>query len=129
MLAVIDTNVLVSALWSSDGKPAKIMALVQNGRITPCYDHRILTEYRGVLERPKFGFASGEIADLLEQIEADGLSVVASPINIPFVDESDRKFYEVAKYCNAKLITGNMRHFPDDGTAQSVAKTLAFFDI
>jgi len=28
MLVVLDTNVLVSALWSKDGDPAKILSLV-----------------------------------------------------------------------------------------------------
>ena len=31
-----------------------------------------------------------------------------------FVDEADRKFYEVAKHCGATLITGNIKHFPSD---------------
>ena len=34
-------------------------------------------------------------------------------------DESDRKFYEVAKFCHAPLITGNIKHFPDEEQNQS----------
>ena len=34
------------------------------------------------------------------------------PLNIAFVDQDDKKFYEVAKFCDAWLITGNKRHFP-----------------
>ena len=56
MLVVIDTNVLVSALWSKNGAPAKIISLVLQGKLIPCYDYRILSEYRTVLARPKFGF-------------------------------------------------------------------------
>ncbi len=44
------------------------------------------------------------------------VSVVADPIpNIPFDrDESDRKFYEVAEFCDAVFITGNLTHYPED---------------
>ena len=127
MFAVLDTNVLVSAFWSRDGKPARIIALVQNGVITPCFDFRIIEEYRGVLQRKKFGFEKGEINQFLSQIENDGLSVVPVPLSIPFVDEADRKFFETAKHCNARLITGNVRHFPQDILVVSPADFLAKF--
>lgn len=125
MLVVLDTNILVSGLWSRNGEPARVLAFVLNGFLTPCYDHRIMLEYREVLRRPKFCFSEWEIADLLEQIAQDGLSVVPRPLDISFVDEDDRKFYEVAAHCNAKLITGNLKHFPKDGVAVSVAELLA----
>ncbi|MDR1516408.1 MAG: putative toxin-antitoxin system toxin component, PIN family [Synergistaceae bacterium] len=124
MLVVIDTNVLVSALYSRDGSPAKVIALVQNGVATPCYDYRILIEYREVLARPKFNFAEWEITDLLSQIESDGLSVSPRPLNIELPDEEDRKFYEVAKHCHARLITGNLKHFPNDKIVLSVREFL-----
>ena len=112
MLVVIDTNVLVSAFWSKNGAPAQILALIQNGRLTPCYDSRILAEYRRILRRSKFDFSEWEIAGVLAQIESDGMSVVPCPLDVPFTDEDDRKFYEVAKHCDATLITGNLKHFP-----------------
>ena len=114
MLVVVDTNVIVSAFWSSDGNPAQIIALIQNNILVPCYDYRILEEYTQVLLRPKFGFDKSEVGDFLSQIKHDGISVAAKPLGIPFVDESDKKFYEVAKQLSAKLITGNSKHFPAD---------------
>ena len=127
MLVVVDTNILVSAFWSKNGTPAKIIGLIQNGIITPCYDYRILEEYTEVLSRAKFGFDTWEIDDFLSQIKHDGMSIVSSPVDIPFADESDKKFYEAAKYCNARLITGNTRHFPSDGIAVSPADFLNSF--
>jgi len=112
MFVVVDTNILVSAFWSSNGNPAKIVGLIQNRIITPCYDYRIIEEYEEVLSRTRFGFDEWEINNFLSQIKDDGMSVVVKAANIPFIDESDKKFYEVAKYCKAKLITGNIRHFP-----------------
>ena len=39
---------------------------------------------------------------------------IAEPLYDEFVDEADKKFYEVAKHCGATLITGNIKHFPSD---------------
>lgn len=124
MLVVIDTNILVSALWSKNGAPAQILSLVINGRLIPCYDHRIINEYRAVLKRPKFKFSESEISFLLDWITDNGYSVVAEPIDTEFIDELDKKFYEVANFCGAKLITGNIKHFPRDEAVISVSEFL-----
>jgi predicted nucleic acid-binding protein len=85
-----------------------------NGKIKPCFDSRILHEYQTVLARPRFNFSPAEVSSLMCIIEAFGVSVVPLAIDTPFLDEDDKNFYEVATHCNAKLITGNLRHFPDD---------------
>lgn len=128
MLAVIDTNVLVSALWSRYGAPATIMSMVIRGSLIPCYDYRILSEYREVLKRPKFGFSEAEIHALLDWIESYGYSVMPEPLNIAFVDQDDKKFYEVAKFCDAWLITGNKRHFPVEPKIVSATEFLELDD-
>ena len=124
MLVVIDTNILVSALWSKSGAPARAVGLVLSGQLTPCYDHRIMLEYRQVLQRPKFRFRPAEINALLDWFKQSGRSVVPASLDITFVDEADRKFYEVAKYCGAVLITGHLRHFPSDDAVMSVSDFL-----
>jgi putative PIN family toxin of toxin-antitoxin system len=112
--AVLDTNVLVSALLSPGGKPARILALVLNERITLCYDSRILLEYEDVLTRSKFPFEPRDVSGLLSIFEQIGTAIAAEPATESFTDESDKKFYEVAKTAGAILITGNNKHFPDD---------------
>lgn len=129
MLVVIDTNILVSSLMSPFGAPAKLMGLVIQGSVTPCFDYRIMIEYREVLSRPKFGFTNDEINALLGGIQINGMSVLAEPLDIPFTDESDKKFYEVAKFCRATLITGNIRHFPKDSRVTDVRSFLGRFRI
>ena len=124
MLVVIDTNSLVSALWSRSGAPARAVGLVLSGHLIPCYDHRIMLEYRQVLQRPKFRFRPSEINALLDWFKQTGRSVIPAPVDISFVDEADRKFYEVAKYCGAVLITGNLKHFPNDDAVMSVSDFL-----
>ena len=54
--AVIDTNVLVSAMLKWNSVPGNVMELVFDGPIIPVYNSAILKEYREVLSRPKFHF-------------------------------------------------------------------------
>ena len=115
MNIVLDTNVLVSALWSPGKNASEILNAVFARKFTVCYDNRILMEYDRVLHYKKFPFSEQEISSILNPIIKAGLSIIADPLpNVPFTDESDRKFYEVSKFCNALLITGNQKHYPND---------------
>jgi len=113
MLIVIDTNILVSAFWAKNSNPARILELVLAREIKPCFSNQMMDEYKDVMLRPHFGFHADEVEAVLDTIRLTGYSVVPAPQNIPFTDETDRKFYEVARFCCAKLITGNKKHFPD----------------
>ena len=57
--AVIDTNVLVSALLSSknDSATVQVIEKVLKKEITPFYSDEILSEYTTVLNRKKFNFS------------------------------------------------------------------------
>ncbi|MDR1564959.1 MAG: putative toxin-antitoxin system toxin component, PIN family [Oscillospiraceae bacterium] len=111
---VVDTNVLVSALLSPKGIPAKIIALIFNSRVDMCYDSRMLLEYENVLLRPKFSFDSQDIAQLMESLTQIGTAILPEPLSINFADEDDKKFYETAKTARAVLVTGNGKHFSND---------------
>ena len=50
--AVIDTNVLVSAMLKWDSVPGNVMALAFDGPIVPVRNREILHEDRTVLSRP-----------------------------------------------------------------------------
>ena len=93
---VLDTNVLVSALWSKDGIPAKIIHMIPDGRISPCYCEEILKEYEVVLSRPNFGFHISQISALIDNIKKYGKKIIADKSVIPLPDESDRVFYDIA---------------------------------
>lgn len=116
MNIVLDTNILVSAAWSPGRNATKILNAVFMRRFTACYDYRILEEYQQVLHYPKFKFREIEIDSVLEPIIKNGISVIPDPIkDVSFErDETDRKFYEVAVFCNAILVTGNLAHYPED---------------
>jgi len=111
---VIDTNILVSALLSPFGAPGRILDMIISGNLIACYDSRILVEYKDVLERPKFGFSRNDVRSIIDFICTNGVSVIAVPLAIELPDEDDRVFLEVAKHCDAYLVTGNMKHYPED---------------
>ena len=122
MNAVIDTNILVSALWKPSGNAYIIVSNVISGRIRPCYDSRIMDEYRDVLMRPKFKFSSLQVDALLDVFVFNGIYVVPAPLPLADVrDEDDLAFYEVAKYCEVPLVSGNLKHFPADPILMSPA--------
>ncbi len=116
--AVIDTNVLVSAMLKWDSVPGNVLELVYSGTIIPLLDQRIVKEYREVLARPKFRLTQAIIEDAVGEIERLGIYVDAQKLDIPFSDHKDRVFYEVVmeerKEEDAYLVTGNIRHFPEN---------------
>lgn len=116
MNIVLDTNIIVSAIWSPGRNASNILMSVFSGKHTVCYDHRILDEYRRVLHYSKFNFDERTIDLYLDPITSFGISVVSDPLpDIKFDrDPSDKKFYEVAKFCHALLVTGNSAHFPNE---------------
>jgi putative PIN family toxin of toxin-antitoxin system len=102
---VLDTNVLVSALWKHGGNPFQILDLLALRQLTPCFTAEILTEYRGVLSRDRFLFLPSDIENLLNLIHKEGIAVITTPSTIPFIDEHDRVFYDTAKAVDAYLVT------------------------
>jgi putative PIN family toxin of toxin-antitoxin system len=129
MKVVIDTNVIVSALMNANGTPAKIMALILNGKVKILYDNRIIFEYIDVLSRKDFGFDIEIINDIIDYIRTEGEFVNSEYMNIEFIDETDKKFYEVHKFGEAQyLITGNTKHFPKEDSIIIPKNFLEIFD-
>jgi uncharacterized protein len=124
---VLDTNVLVSALLSPFQAPGRILDLALAGRISLAFDDRVMTEYRTVLARPKFGFDYRSIEELLDECAEAGLSVLAPPLSLELPDRADLPFVEVAAAAQAPLVTGNGRHFPPDRCAGIVVLSPAAF--
>jgi putative PIN family toxin of toxin-antitoxin system len=113
MIIVLDTNVIVSGILRPYSKAASILRLVATGAITLAYDLRIFSEYRDVLNRPKFTFAKEDIDAFLDQVEKEGVLVSVMPLKFRLPDPEDESFLEVALAGKATaIVTGNKRHFP-----------------
>lgn len=68
--AVIGTNIIVSALISSNDEAAtvKVLELLFKGYILPVVTDSILQEYGEVLRRKKFSFPEENVSVLLNEI-------------------------------------------------------------
>ena len=116
LFAVVDTNVLVSALISTrlDTPPMTVLAHVYSGTITPVYNDEIIREYRNVLSREKFHLSPEQIERAISVILDYGLFLDRTHIEgEAFPDPKDVVFYEVRMSKeDAYLVTGNIKHFP-----------------
>lgn len=117
--AVIDTNVLVSALLSSkdDAATVQVVGKLIAGEIIPLYSNEITNEYREVLNRKKFGFSKDIVEYLMTAVEKFGIQVDPSPSGVVLPDMKDLPFYEVVlekRDDGAYLVTGNIKHFPKE---------------
>lgn len=115
--AVIDTNVLVSAMLKWNSVPGSILELTFDGPIIPLLNKQIVDEYREVLLRPKFHLTKDIVDDVLNELKSNGIFVDSEKLDIELPDAKDTVFYEVVmeerKTEDAYLVTGNIKHFPN----------------
>ena len=116
--AVLDTNVIVSGLWSSNkvSPPVCIYDALIDELFVPVFSSEIIAEYRKVLNRAKFDFDPDEVSHVIRHIMDFGLGVTpAEPADETFPDPDDKVFYctaLAAQGFGAVLVTGNARHYP-----------------
>lgn len=127
--AVIDTNVIVSALLARNPQSAtvKVLEAFWQGKIVPLVNDEIIDEYDEVLRRPKFGFHEELVAAVVEGIKQGAVSAERVKTREAFPDPKDAVFYEVAlSKEDAYLITGNIKHFPHSGHSCRDARHIVF---
>ena len=114
--AVLDTNVLVSAMLKTGSAPAQVVAEALNGNIIPVLNDEIIAEYEDVLNRPKFRFDKKAVSVLLDELKKRAVYSDYGLIEDALPDSKDVVFYAVLmekrKTDNAYLVTGNLKHFP-----------------
>ena len=115
--AVVDANVLVSAMLKIQSIPGQIANEALLGDLIPLLSYEILAEYREVLARPKFKFNQDNVEMLIEGIIDRGIFMDAVPIDELLPDSKDIVFYGVVmggrtQLDEAYLVTGNIKHFP-----------------
>ena len=114
--AVVDTNILVSALLSKkdDAATVQVFQRILAGDVIPLYSNETMSEYREVLARRKFKFDRELIDYVLTAIEKFGILVTPSPSGVVLPDLDDLPFYEIVMERlddNPYLVTGNIKHF------------------
>ena len=114
--AVIDTNVLVSAMLKWTSVPGNIIEFAFSGVIIPVLNERIVTEYREVLMREKFHLSKEIVDDVIQALEDQGEYIDTDNMDYKLPDSKDVVFYAIVmekrKEEDAYLVTGNIKHFP-----------------
>ena len=129
--AVIDTNVLVSAMLSrhSDTATVQVVDLFLSGRIIPLFNNEIISEYSEVLHRGKFRLPESLIDKVLNEIQSKGISLHRTPSTEDFPDPKDIVLYEIALSKDGSfLVTGNTKHFPKSPIVVTPAQMLEIID-
>jgi len=126
---VIDTNVFISSRISSAGNPAKIMKLITDDKIDLYYSSNILNEYKRVLSYTKFNFTVEVQKASVEDIKNIGNLIKPIKSDIFMPDESDRIFYDTANAAEAYLITGNIKHYPEESHIITPTQFIEMFEI
>lgn len=114
--AVIDTNVIVSAMLKWASVPGSIIEFAFSGVIIPVFNERIVEEYREVLMRDKFHLTKEIVDDVIQALEDQGEYIDTDKMDYELPDPKDAVFYAIVmekrKEEDAYLVTGNIRHFP-----------------
>jgi putative PIN family toxin of toxin-antitoxin system len=113
---VLDTNVLLSGLLTAGNPPGRIVDFLRAGKFQLQVDERIVAEYEGVLSRPKFRryFSLFDKDLIMDCIRADSEWYVCTRIVEGLPDPKDGCFLEVAHEAVVPLVTGNLRHYPEE---------------
>ena len=114
-LIVLDTNVVVSAGIKPGSVPNRLLAeWIFEGKIKVVNAPSIAAEYRAVCTRGKFA-AYGFPPPWLEYLIAESMMLDEPeewPLALP--DSSEGVFLALAKATGAWLITGNLKHYPEE---------------
>lgn len=115
MKVVVDTNILVSALFNAKGTPGKIIYLWKSKAITLCINEETLEEYVDVLQR--FDFVEKSELRLFLDLFNMRINVFHTrskhKISVVKADPSDNKFLECAVATKAKFIISGDKHLLD----------------
>jgi len=112
-LAVLDTNVIVSAGLRTDGRPSELVRdWVLRGQVQLVCSPLVAAEYRDETRREKFRRYNFPPLWLEFAIEESLWLPEPEPWPIACPDPKDAPFLAVANIAGAWLVTGNLKHFP-----------------
>jgi len=109
--AVLDPGVLVSALITPAGRPARLVAEARAGELELIVSPRLLDELEGVLGREKFRrYVDLDAVDDYLALLRRTATAAADPLEPPAVrstDPDDDYLIALAQACNAVLVSGD----------------------
>jgi putative PIN family toxin of toxin-antitoxin system len=115
IIAVVDTNVLVSRYLSQTGVPARVLGRWREKAFDLVVSEKILAEYRRVLAynhlRRLHHFTDDEITVLLDNLRGNARMVETTQLlHVVTDDPEDDKFVEAAVVGGAEFIVSGDRH-------------------
>ena len=128
--AVLDTNVLISALLQPQGLPAEVLVMILARSVARlCVSGEVYAEYEEVIRRPRFKRTESEIANVLRAIRETGIWVKPSQRVQVCADPDDDIFLACALAARARyLVTGNLKHFPAEWAGTLIVTPHQFLD-
>jgi putative PIN family toxin of toxin-antitoxin system len=131
--AVLDTNVLVSALITPAGASAQLIVELRDGAFELVVSPLLLAELDAVLRRPKFRrYVSGpEISAYVEAIRHEAVEVAdPAPASEPWgVDPGDQFLIDLARYARVDALVSGDVHLLDLRDRLPVMSPRAFLDL
>ena len=94
---ILDTNVLISAIFFETGNEARILDEVLKGKVTIVSSLDTLQEFRETLAAPKFKLTPPEVLEVFQLIVSISEIVLAPPnAEVKCRDPDDQKFLDCA---------------------------------
>ncbi len=127
---VLDTNILISALLSSQGPPAQVFLMtILDPDTQLCVSGDIYAEYEEVIRRPRLNRSDSEIQATLRTIRDKGFWVKPTEKVRACSDPDDDIFLECAQAADAHyLVTGNAKDFPAAWAGTQIVTARQFLD-
>src|SRR5271163_4624226 len=111
--AVLDTNVVVSAVLTPSGPLASVLDLAALRQFRCYLSESILDEYENVLARTHLRLDQNLVRKSIDRLKRSAIHVVPRKKVRVSSDPADDKFLECAIEARADyVVTGNVRHFP-----------------
>ena len=112
--AVVDTNILVSALLTPSGPPGAVAQAIRHGLLQPMVCAEIIEEYVDVLHRARLALPLHDVDELIALLGAQAQWVRITPYltELKLPDPGDWPFIATALAGECPVITGNAKHFP-----------------
>jgi uncharacterized protein len=121
-VAVFDTNVLLSALFSLHGNALRCLALAKTGVVQSVTCQEILQEFQEKLEG-KFSYSTQRARAAVDEVQqCSRLVTITHNLKVVVADPDDDKIVESAVVGSAThIVTGDRRHLLLMGSYQGIS--------